>query len=394
MTAAPPPFRGHRSLRTALARALIRRELPATLLIHGIPGCGKQTLALWIARTRLCEENPRPCDHCLSCRRALALEHPDIHWYFPLPRPTRKSSPEKLADALEDARAARLAEYRKQPLRPNGGHEVKGIYIGAVRSLRERASKRPSISEEQIFIIGDAEYLIPQEASPEAANALLKLLEEPPAGSRFILTSGAPGSLLDTIRSRALPIHLPPLPIADVAAFLEEECGAVPEAAREAAARSQGSIGAAIGELDPGGELARERQGALKLLRAAIGGGNESIFAAALDFGPGGARGLVDLLGTLQLRIRDLAAATLGCENRVVDVGELSFLRRAGSGLALTPERAARAVARVEEARRLALGNVNPQLFVAALLLDLRRTLVSSKPRSKKPLSRKPRPGP
>ncbi len=372
----PPPFRGHASLRASLARALSRHELPATLLIHGIPGCGKQSLALWIARTRLCEGSPRPCDRCLSCRRALALEHPDIHWYFPLPRPGRKSSPEKLADALEDARAARLAEFRKQPLRPNGGHEVKGIYIGAVRSIRERASKRPSISDEQVFIVGDAEYLIPQEASPEAANALLKLLEEPPPGSRFILTSGAPGSLLDTVRSRALPIHLPPLSTTTVAAFLEEECGATPEAAREAAARSQGSIGAAIGELDPESELSRERLHALKLLRAAIGGKPESIFAAALDFGPGGARGLVGLLGTLQLRIRDLAAASLGREGRVVDVGEMPFLRRAGKRLALTPERAARAVAQVEEARRLALGNVNPQLFVAALLLDLRETLV------------------
>ncbi len=376
--AAPPRFRGHEALRKALVRALDRQRLPATLLIHGIPGCGKQTLALWIARARLCTDTPRPCDHCLSCRRALALEHPDIHWYFPLPRPSGAMSPERRTASLEEARAAKLAEYRKEPLRSSGDREVKGIYLDAVRALRERAAKVPSISEEQIFIVGDAEFLTPQEASPEAANALLKLLEEPPAQSRFILTSSTPGGLLDTVRSRALPIHLPPLPVAEVASFLEEECGAAPEAAREAAIRSQGSIGAALGELDPGSERSQDRARSLELLRAALAGKSEAVYAAALEFGAGGGRGWVDLLATLQLQIRDLGAVALGREDRVVDLAELPTWQKAQNRLKMTPERMAQAVERIEEARRRLLGNVNPQLAMATLLLELRETLAPS----------------
>ena len=372
---APPAFRGHEALRSSLRRALARGTLPATVLIHGMPGCGKQSLALWIARTRLCTEEEKPCDSCVTCRQALRLEHPDIHWYFPLPRPKRAHGPGKLAEALESARYHRLAEMRRQPLRPEGDTEVKGIYFAAVMTLRERAHRRPAVSEEQFFIVGDAEHLVPQEASPEAANALLKLLEEPPEASRFILTSGKPGSLLDTIRSRALPIHLPPLPVPDVAAFLREECRAEPEAADRAAALSQGSIGAALGHLDPEGAHSGNWDRSLALLRAATGGKRADAYRTALDYRPGGARGLLDLLEALQLWIRDLGAAAAGRDERIVNSGERRFLRETARRLSLTPDRIARGVARVEEARMLALGNVNPQLFVATLLLDLEETL-------------------
>ena len=370
----PPTFRGHRDLRASLRRALARGTLPATVLVHGMPGCGKQTLALWMARTRLCTGDAAPCARCNSCRRALRLEHPDIHWYFPLPRPRRASSPGKLAEALEDARHEKLAEFRRQPLRAEGDTEVKGIYLAAVLSLRSHAHKRPAMGAEQFFIIGDAEYMVPQEASPEAANALLKLLEEPPRGSRFILTSSKPGSLLDTIRSRTLPVHLPPLPVSEVAAFLEEECGADPTAAMKAATLSQGSIGSALGHLETEGVPAAERDRSLEFLRAATDGRRGDSYKAALTFGPGGARGLLGLLAALQLWIRDLGAAGLGRDDRVVNADELPFLKETARRLQLTPHRVAMAVGQVEAARMLALGNVNPQLFISALLLELEAT--------------------
>lgn len=371
----PPAFRGHDDLRASLRRALSRGRLPATVLVHGMPGCGKQTLALWMARTRLCAGEAVPCDRCRSCRLALRLEHPDIHWYLPLPRPKGSSGRARLAEALEDARHEKLAEFRRRPLRAGGDTEVKGIYLASVLALRARAHKRPATSTEQFFIVGDAEYLVPQEASPEAANAMLKLLEEPPDRSRFILTSSRPGSLPDTIRSRALPVHLPPLAAPVVAAFLEEECGADPAAAGRAAALSQGSIGAALGHLDAEGVPAAERKRSLEFLRAATGGRRGDSYGAALTLGPGGARGLLGLLAALQLWLRDLGAAALDRDDRVVNADELPFLKETAGRLELTPDRVAAAVDHVENARMLALGNVNPQLFIAGLLLELESTL-------------------
>ncbi|MCY4574538.1 MAG: hypothetical protein OXF01_17295 [Gemmatimonadetes bacterium] len=373
--AAPPRFRGHEDLRASLGRALSRGTLPATVLIHGMPGCGKQSLALWLARTRLCTGDPAPCDQCRSCRLALRLEHPDIHWHFSLTRPKGSHSPQRLAELLETARHERLAEFRREPLRAEDGTGVKGIYLAAVLDIRKLAHRRPAMSREQFFVVGNAEHLVPQEASPEAANALLKLLEEPPDGSRFILTSSRAGSLLDTIRSRALPIHLPPLSTSEVAAFLQEECGAEPEPANQAASLSQGSIGAALGYLDADGVASRERDQALALLRTIAGGRRADSYKAALDFRPAGARGLLDLLASLQLWIRDLGAAALGRDDRVVNRGELPFLRETARRLNIVPHRIAHAVSQVEEARMLAQANVNPQLFMASLLLALEDAL-------------------
>ncbi|MYD15339.1 MAG: hypothetical protein F4X00_17240 [Gemmatimonadetes bacterium] len=373
--ASPPAFRGHKKLRAALSSALARETLPATVLIHGMPGCGKQSLALWLARIRLCTGNPAPCDRCTSCRLARRLEHPDIHWHFPLPRPKGNPSPQRLAELLETARHERLAEFRREPLRAEDGTGVKGIYLAAVLAIRRLAHRRPAMSREQFFVVGNAEHLVPQEASPEAANALLKLLEEPPDGSRFILTSSRPDGLLDTIRSRALPIHLPPLSTSEVAAFLEDECNAGPEAANRAASLSQGSIGAALGYLDPDGVASRERDQALALLRTIAAGRRADSYRAALEFRPAGARGLLDLLASLQLWIRDLGAAALGRDDRVVNRGELPFLRETARRLNIVPHRVAHAVTQVEEARMLAQANVNPQLFMASLLLALEDTL-------------------
>lgn len=367
-------FRGHSSLLAALRRSLERRTLPGTVLLHGPAGCGKQALAQWIARASLCSAGEAPCGECRDCRLASGLKHPDVHWHFPLPRPKGATSPGKMEDALEAARHERLAELRADPRRPAADDQVRGIYFAAVGAIRKQAHRRPATSDHQTFIVGDAEHLVPQESSPEAANALLKLLEEPPGPCRFILTSSMPDSLLETIRSRALPIRVPPLPAEVVAAFLVEECGSEPGVADSAAALSQGSIGAALRLLDPESGLSQARARALALLRAATGRENRT-YGHALEFGSGGARALLALLSAVQLWIRDLAAVCLGQERHVVNVDQLPFLRRTARDLRLQPERACAAIGHVEEARALAAGNVNPQLFVSAMLLDLRATL-------------------
>lgn len=371
------PFFGHEALRSALLGTIRKHELPATLLIHGGPGCGKQSLALWLAQARLCNgDSTPPCGSCQSCRFANRLEHPDVHWYFPLPRPKGTASPEKLADALDGARYERLAEYRENPLRPSGDREVRGLYLAQVLRIRRAAQQRPSTGEEQIFVIGDAEYLVPQEASPEAANALLKLLEEPPDGSRFILTSSRPESLLATIRSRALAIHLPPLAETDVAQFLEAHASASPTDAGDAARLGMGSIGMALGHLEQSGPLREEMANALGLLRVALAGSHAGMYAAALGYGPAGARGLLDQFAGLQNWIRDLSAVALGRHDQVINQGELPYLKQAAARLEVTPHIAALAIDQVEEARILAEANVNPQLLVSSLLLDLNRTFL------------------
>jgi DNA polymerase III subunit delta' len=253
---------GHEKAREALAGAHAAQRLPAALLLHGARGIGKQRLALWLAQLLVCARPSRePCGECQPCRMAASLEHPDIHWYFPLPRPKGVAG-EKLVDALEADRMEELAELRVEPLRASYSEEVRGLYLGTVRSIRQRAHKRPVMAAGPIFIIGDAELLVPQEASPEAANALLKLLEEPPGRARFILTSSEPGRLLPTIQSRTVPFHVTALDEEVVAAFLRRERGVDENTAKWSAALGQGSLGRALGFLPEG-----DAKGPLEALR-------------------------------------------------------------------------------------------------------------------------------
>lgn len=373
---------GHEDLRASLARALRRGSLPPTLLLHGPRGAGKQRLALWLAQLALCESPGErgPCDACRSCRLALRVEHPDLHWYFPVARPGGAASPDKLAVALEEARSEALATFRDRPLRPSWSEEPRAIYLAAAQSLRRRAHRRPLEGTTQVFIVADAEALVPQESSPEAANALLKLLEEPPDGTRFVLTSSEPGELLPTIRSRTLPVHVAGLPAARVERFLVDAAGCDPGTAARAARLSHGSIGRALGFLpdEEGvpGPLDRIRTEGLELLEAALSRRSSEGLRRALAHRPWGGRGLLDLLDAVEEWLRDLAAVAADAGEWVLDFERMDRLHRLAAHLAPDPTSLSRAREAVEEARLHARGNVNPQLLVAGLVVGLRRALL------------------
>ncbi len=376
-----PPVQGHEETRVALARAVERGRLPGSILIYGPTGVGRQRLGLWLAQLLLCEApDGGPCGVCRGCRLTQKLEHPDLHWFFPLPRPRGTSGPEKLLEALEDARAAELQVRRENPLRQTVRGEPVGLYLAQVHALRRRAGARPAMGRRRVFLIGDAELLVPQESSPEAANALLKLLEEPPDDAVFILTATEPDSLLPTIRSRLLPIRLSPLPLAEVAAFLVEHAGADAAAAERAARLAQGSIGRALAFLpqEDGeeGPLESLRRQAWQLLTAALAEGPVPRLAAAHAESPAGARGgFRDALDFLAIWCRDLAAVAERSEAEVINADAIESLRRMAARYPAAGAGAPAAIALIEQARTLASGNVNPQLTLAWLLRRLARAL-------------------
>ncbi len=374
------PLEGHREARAAVAGAAARRRLPQALLLHGPSGVGKQRFALWLGQLLLCAEATAdgPCDTCQDCRLALRVEHPDLHWYLPLRKPPSKGSRERDDEALEDARTARIEELRAQPLQPSHSDEPLGIHLGTARNLRRRASTGPAMAARQVFLIANAEELVAQDASPEAANALLKLLEEPPGHTWFVLTSAEPGRLLSTIRSRTSSLHLSGLPEEQVFRFLVEHTNAAESEARKAARLSSGAIGRAVGFLPDGdddGPLEELRKESFRLIRDALSPRGRDRFARALDYRPSGARGLRELLGALELWLRDLSAATTA-PDRILNHDAADWLVRTAGERGLHPTRLAQGLDLVQEARAQAAGNVNPQLLLAGLLMELHRTLV------------------
>ena len=373
------PVWGHEAEREALSSAAAEEILPAALLFHGSHGIGKQRVAHWLAQLIVCEAPLRdePCGACPPCRMALSFEHPDIHYYLPLPRP-KGASGDRLTEALEEARLTELEDLRTTPLRPSHRDEVRGIYLGAVRNIRSQAHKRPAMSRGPIFIIGEAELLVPQEASPEAANALLKLLEEPPGQAKFILTSSQPERLLPTIRSRAVPLRLTPLNLGDITAFLEQDAGVEPSQADWAGRLGQGSPGRALGFLPAGeekGPLEKLRLRAFDIVATAMSTDSSATYSLALGFPPAGARGLIDLFGFVEEWLRDLAALTAGAPKALLNHDRLSELEEWLSTSQIKAFHVTSAFGSVDQARELARRNVNPQLIISSLVGNLRKAL-------------------
>jgi DNA polymerase-3 subunit delta' len=172
------------SVRKRLAR------LPHALLIHGVRGVGKLALAERIAQLLLCEQDDKPCGSCVGCRWYLAGTHPD----------SRRIEPEALAreappsdEPAEDAPAKR-------------GKPSIEIKVDQIRGLEDFLNIGSHRGRLRVALVHPAEDM-----NEVSANALLKGLEEPPAGAVFLLVSHRPARLLPTIRSRcvSLPVGLP-----------------------------------------------------------------------------------------------------------------------------------------------------------------------------------------
>ena len=349
---------GHEALRDLLSRSANAGTLPASLLLQGPRGTGKQRLALWLGQLLLCDSPLRPCGRCQNCQYTRNLTHPDLHWYFP--RPKLKDPDPQLSDVRDDYRETiveRLADGGLYGAAP-GSH---GIYIATVRAILHDAARAPAIARRKVFVIGDAERMVPQEGSEFAANAFLKLLEEPLENTTLVLTSSEPGLLLPTIRSRAVGVRV--LPLADKAlrAFLAD--ASVIEALGEAGSSASMDQRVQLAAGAPGtliGDDARVSAmlAARKLIDAATSPRASAQHAAALGVGATGARGAFsDTLDSMLLLLAERMRAALH------DNDERG---------ALAASRASDAVGR---AQTRASGNVNPMLITSRLLRELAKEL-------------------
>lgn len=346
---------GHEALRQRLRLAASRGALPGSILLHGARGVGKQRLALWLGQLLLCSgDGERPCGRCQHCKYTLNLVHPDLHWFFPRPR-LKETDPDPAAVREDYGEAIAERVEHRGLYAPADGTEA--IYVAVVRALLQQAALSPALARRKVFVVGDAERMVSQEGADQAANAFLKLLEEPPADATLILTSSEPGALLPTIRSRVVAIRVAPLPDASMRLFLADP--AVAEALTESGVPSATDERLRLGQGAPGALLAASGlrdslDQASRLLSAIERGEAADRLRLAFTQGSSKARG-----GFTQM----LDALTVLLHQRVKD----AVLRRDDRA-----ESAARALEVVERAKALATGNVNPQLVTASLIQQLR----------------------
>jgi DNA polymerase III subunit delta' len=249
MPTLPPTFNDFLGNGTAiehLRTAIAAGRLPHSLILAGPNGAGKYTLALMLAMAVECERQPRDlwsngqslasfCGVCHNC--------------------TRIASAANLEEQIDQAVAVReeLREADKKDTRvliqphpdvliiPPDPPQLL-IKLGQVRTLIQRSHYLPNEAPKKIFIITAASFM------KEAANSLLKVLEEPPATVHLILLAENPGELLPTIRSRCATVRLGALPVEEIEMLLADRRPDVPPQQRNLIARlAQGAAGKALG---------------------------------------------------------------------------------------------------------------------------------------------------
>jgi DNA polymerase-3 subunit delta' len=340
------PLAGHTAQRRRIAAAREGGRIPQVLLLTGPRGVGRQRFALWMAQLLFCERPTEdPCGSCRACRLVVGLLHPDLHWFVPVPRP--KGDADRQVEEVEELLAGVMAERRANPrYGPVDGMAAHGM--ASVRLMLQRAALTPVEQSQKVIILGDAERLVVQESSPDAANALLKLLEEPPADTRILLTAVEARRLLPTVRSRVVPLRLGRLTETEVASVLGR---AAPEA--EGAPGSVISRGSDSAFVAAAGFLEAVAAGPAERMERAL---RQPAYAARGDF--------TALLDALAETLSDAARNASGVPpRRPLPAG----LRRARDPIS--------ALQRVAAAREVAAGNVNPQLLLAALADDLAEVL-------------------
>ena len=188
-----------------------------SLLLAGPRGVGKYQFAISLAQALNCDQTRmgEACGDCIPCRKIIRNEHGDVRTIL---------------------RESQDPSFKKET-------KSQFIKIDQVRDMAQQAQFRPYEGRRRVFIIDDAEWL-----RHEAANSLLKTLEEPPDTSLIILITSKPFSLLDTIRSRCLMLSFAPLTAAEIEQHLRTTQTS-PEEAHLRALLAAGSIGRAI-ELD------------------------------------------------------------------------------------------------------------------------------------------------
>jgi DNA polymerase III subunit delta' len=210
-----------------LLQAHSSKHLHHALLFYGPAGSGKSGHAIELAAFINCEqrENSGPCGHCPSCKKIKSFQHSNIKLIIPYPRKGNldKKSPsiKALTDANLDLLRNQMAKMGRNPYFKMELPNANTILINSIRELRHEIYMSTPDKGSRIIFIFSAEMLcVPNHAS---ANALLKILEEPPDNTYFILVTSKPDLLLDTIISRCQKMYFPSLKAGDVETYLTSD---------------------------------------------------------------------------------------------------------------------------------------------------------------------------
>lgn len=308
-----------------LTKILEKERIPHAFLFTGIDGIGKRKAAEAFGMALNCTHTAgsMACGTCPSCQKTVSGTHPDMI-----------------------------------VLEPDGVF----IKIDQVRALARQLRFAPLEGRWRIVIVNDADCM-----NPEASNAILKMLEEPPDGTVMILTAGQTSDLLPTIVSRCQQISFRPIPFDKVAHLLVEQKGLDKETALTLALCTKGSLGKAL-SVDVE-KWAAWRTRLLEQIAALSSGSIQSLLAFALGLSLDKNR-LADSMDMIMTWFRDLLVWQITPE-KVINKDFMAQIERASQGR--TAGEILEKVEAVHQTRTFISKNVNARLALEVMMIRLCR---------------------
>jgi len=322
-----------------LERSLERKVVAHAYLFVGPPHVGKMTLALNLAQALNCEAAEPPCGECSSCQKIISAKHADVQIIG-------------LTTAGNSTEAKPQAE----------------ISIDQIRQMQHSASLPPFEGRYKVFIIDGAEQL-----SSEAANCLLKTLEEPVGRVIFILLTTNDKLLPATVISRCQRLEIPPPSVTEMETALNSRWGIEPQKAKLLARLSHGCLGWALSAAFDDSLLQQRAEKRQRLLDIANADYEESFaYAAELAAQFSQRRELVQEILALWLNWwRDLLLVKVSCNEAITNVDLEATLIDGARGYKLAQIKAF--INSIQASGEQLRQNANPQLVLEVLMLSMPR---------------------
>jgi DNA polymerase III subunit delta' len=306
-----------------LREMLARNRFPHAVILSGAKGSGKYTLALMLARAMNCLQPPASdglpdfCGRCSNCARIAQAEDLDARFAEAV------EARENLRDADKKETRILVQTHPDVLVIPPDPPQLM-IKVDQVRHVIQTIYYRPGEARERVYIFSDSSFM------KEAANSLLKVLEEPPEFATIVLLTENPGELLPTIRSRSMTFTLSALPAVDTEKLLAQRRPDWNPRERALVARlSEGAVGRALSFDLPAYTGARTH--ALILLNSALRGGDHSELFKTTETYRAGAEGrekIDSLLRTLYSLLEDMLFLQSGAPHLVRNTDILGELKK------------------------------------------------------------------
>ncbi len=339
-------------------------RIAGTYLFHDPGGRGDWYLAIALAALLNCEQPEQtdqpdfpvlPCGSCRVCHQIASLNFEGFHFALPI-------SKHKNLDEAAELTAEILARKKAEPFGMLSAATYTSIPIATAREIKKRLSLKASPGIRRIVIFYEMERML-----QSSADALLKIIEEPPADTVMVLTTRNPEALLPTIRSRARLVRLDRVPEVAAVHYLKSEYQLADKKAQLLARTSEGSLGRAIEMAGVDDDSSQRAVGFLLFRSLFQDQSPDTLSHMAELLSPRDLGQAEELLELWQSLLRDCTYyATTGDEEALINIDFISELPRLASAL-----KGGEQIADIVSQIKIALADIKGKVHIQGALMAL-----------------------